>query len=499
MIANLTLNNGFIITSPKRPSIGLLFLTVLVMVTCGSFTYKIYPVWMNMAALGVIVTTFFLCLVKRDFFSFMILLLFANHFPLALPIGGVFNLAAFLSLVFCGFINPQAFDLTCLGRGKYLKLLVVFFIIQVLSVISGNEFAMSARAIAIYVFLEILVLFYFTTKVVFHEKDFIYLLKFIGLFIFYMFLVSVNQKYEFFQSQWAAFPSLDKTVEYEMNITRSSGTLINFEAYSEYCLSVIAIFLPGVLTRTAGQNGKWFYAFSIAVIVVAVLSIVLSGTRSSVFLLPLLVVMTIVLTAKRLSIKTMVLICLAGSAIWFINLKTQVIDFDVFAKRSESLTSGNVSLKGLVSGEEMNRGGIFKYAAQKIGKSAVILGGGYFTSPEEYKFVHFDTHSKTIGDIPDYHNLYLGSLVIWGIIGLVILLYLFISNIISGARLYLAIRNTHTFCADLLLGFSLMFFFLLVNQLKIQFIREPSYFVLILILLAVYRALTDHLRFKYNK
>jgi hypothetical protein len=55
-----------------------------------------------------------------------------------------------------------------------------------------------------------------------------------------------------------------------------------------------------------------------------------------------------------------------------------------------------------------------------------------------------------------------------------------------GVRLYKRVRFESSALNDLLLGFNMALVLLLVNQLKIQFVRDVNYFMMILILLSLY-------------
>ncbi|HUR11223.1 MAG TPA: hypothetical protein VM012_07630, partial [Flavitalea sp.] len=77
-------------------------------------------------------------------------------------------------------------------------------------------------------------------------------------------------------------------------------------------------------------------------------------------------------------------------------------------------------------------------------------------------------------------------IVIWGYGGALVFVLIFIASLTKGIRSYKRNRGAPPAYRDLLLGFNLLFFLFLINQLKIQFIREINYFMLILILLAIY-------------
>ncbi len=177
------------------------------------------------------------------------------------------------------------------------------------------------------------------------------------------------------------------------------------------------------------------------------------------------------------------------TGLFMLNTEYKFVDFSVFQERSEGMDFEHMTLDKLLSGEEMNRGGVFAYAIKQVKKSNGIIGRGYFVSGEEYRLAQFDK-SEMVDGIADYHNLYMSSYVLWGGIGVACMLYLFFYAIINGFLLYWKLRREDKFMIDLLLGFTILFAFMLVNQFKIQFIRNINYFTIVLLMLSFYIFIT---------
>ncbi|RZK17707.1 MAG: O-antigen ligase domain-containing protein [Pedobacter sp.] len=302
-----------------------------------------------------------------------------------------------------------------------------------------------------------------------------------------MFVNALNQRYDYFVSPVDFFPNVGPNAEWELGIPRAAGTLGNFEYYAEYSISIIAICLPGVMSGSFKTVSKKFFLFTIGLSGLAVLAIVLSGTRSSILLLPFLIMLTMCFLFKRLSIKNVLTGASAVALFFVINSFHTIVDFSIFTKRSEEVDLKHVTLGSILSGKDMNRGEIFEYGFKKIEKNSGFLGSGYFTNRRMYIIAHFDKVRPD--EIPDYHNLYMSAVVLWGYLGALILLSLFFYSMYRGFRLYLKLKQKQFFLVDLLLGFNLLFLFLMINQFKIQFIRDANYFMLILILLSIYNSL----------
>ena len=471
-----------------------LFLTTGALILCGSFTYSIYPPPVNAAALGLMVGVFYYSLHKNDPVSFFIQLFIGNFFVFGNKLGGNYNLAAFAAIVFYSAIH---------GRIKFLRFsvfdnsiktaLFLWCIFDLLSVTGGNYFPIGIEIQNFFAFCILLFSFYFISRIGFTENDIYKFVIAISLFFGYEFLVALNQKYELINSPFPFFPKTDNSIEFELDIVRSVSTLNNFEAFAEWCVSLIALLIPGILSGSFLKKSRFFYYFSIATVLAAAISMVYSGTRSSMLLLPVALVVACLALGRRLNSKIIVYLVIGGIGIFFLNTAYKFIDLSVFSERSEETVDFNhMTLQSVLNGDQMNRGGLFPYAMKQVEKTNLI-GRGYFVSPDEYRTAHFKKGDMDDG-IADYHNLYMSSYVMWGPIGFLSMMFLFVYSIIRGWKLYWTLRKKNHFMIDLLLGCNLLFTLLMINQFKIQLIRDINYFTLIMLMLSFYISLTWQLR-----
>ena len=459
---------------------------IAVQIVLGQFTFSIYPFPVVIGSITVIAGLFFLSLYRGDYFFFLMQLFICNHFMFGYENGGVYNMAATVVLLgYLGFYNNRFLPVSVMSKTT-ISIIVALVIIQMISVLNnGNAFGIKISAVLI--FCNLMFLFFYSSKIKISEDNFYSFLKITGVFFIYSFCIALNQKYSFFYSPFAFFPSLDPNAEYEYGILRSVGTLGNFEYYAEYSVSIIALLLPGILSNSASEKKITFLYFCCTIVFVGALSIFLSGTRSSILLLPLVVLMVCLFLGKRLKIRIIIRASIAISVFMIINSGLHLIDFDVFSKRSQGVDMKKLTIAKIISGEDMNRGPIFAYGINKALNSSLFYGEGYFTNRAEYVRVHFDNMGTDV--IPDYHNLYMSAIVIWGYLGAILVLGLFLETIIRGFRLYFRLRHLNHFMVDLLLGFNILFSIFLINQFKIEFIRDANYFLLILILLSFYNSL----------
>ena len=471
----------------------MLICTIGGLIVCGSFTYSIYPPPVNAAALGIMVGLFYYSLHKHDPVSFFIQLFIGNFFIFGNKFGGNYNIAAFAAIMFYTAINGKIPFLRSSVLDNAVKTaMIIWGVFDLLSVTGGNLFPLAIELQNFFAFFMLLFAFYSMSRVPFSDNDFYKFVVSISLFFGYEFLVAFNQKYELYDSPFPFFPKTNDSIEYDMGIVRSSSTLNNFEAFAEFCMSIISMLIPGILSGSSLKKNRYYYYLSIGTVLVAALSIVLSGTRSSILLLPFAFATVCLMLGRRLKAKLIIVLVSGVLGLFAVNSVYKFMDFSVFEERSEDMDMEHLTFEKLLSGEGMNRGGLFPYAMEQV-KKIGIIGRGYCVSPAEYRAVHFKKGDMDDG-IADYHNLYMSTYVLFGAVGFFSMMFIFAYSLASGWLTYWKLRHENHFLVDLLLGCNVLFFYLMINQFKIQFIRDINYFTIIMLLLAFYILLTYRLK-----
>ncbi|QPH39936.1 O-antigen ligase family protein [Pedobacter endophyticus] len=467
-------------------SVASILLKIAAQAVIGQFTYTKFPLPVVVLALLLVIFLFFISLYKKDYFSFLMQLFICNHYTYGYEIGGTFNLAATIALVAYLLNYGSSYFAETSLKKPILLLTVIFLFIQCCSLIYSRT-PTSLKISSAACLFNFFFLFYYASKIQLDADKYIKIIQVTGIYFCFMFVNALNQRYEYFLSPFDFFPNVGPNATWELDIPRAAGTLGNFEYYAEYSISLIALCLPGVLSGSYSKVSKKFMFFCIGLLGLALLAIVLSGTRSSILLLPFLVILTIFLLAKRTSFKNLAIGAAGVTLFFIINSIHTIVDFSIFTKRSEEVDMKHVTLESVMSGKDMNRGEIFAYGFEKMQKANLFLGEGFFTNRNQYVITHFDKIDPN--GIPDYHNLYMSAVVLWGYLGALILIFFFFFSLYRGFRLYFKLKKQDFFLVDLLLGFNLLFLFFMVNQFKIQFIRDANYFMLTLILLAFYNSL----------
>ena len=428
-------------------------------------------------------------LIKGDIFSFLLQIFIGCHFTYGKQIGGIYTLAGSLAIIIFVFIGR---DLQRKNRIKsslssvQKNVLYSLLFLQIVSLTANSPYDDYKKIISILFFFSVVTIFIFGSRLNITEKD---CKRFINIIFFtsvYMLLVALNQIYQLIPEN-PLMPTYENGL-FEKNIFRSSGTLLNFEFFGEYSLGIILLLLPGTISGSFKRLGNFTHKASIATIVISCYSIILSGTRSSLLLLPIFFI--VILFKYNSYIKYYKLAFISILLIIPITLIdfNSFIDLDSFSNRNENLKG--ISLDKVLSGEAINRGATFTYGIQKIGtkiqNGSLIIGEGYYTTRDEYKKTHFD---KLEIIFPDYHNFYMSSIILWGLPGALLFIYFFASFVFKGIQASNSYKSNNIY-GDLIFGYNLLFVSILINQFKIQFIRDSNYFTLLFVLLIIYSNLS---------
>jgi len=161
-----------------------------------------------------------------------------------------------------------------------------------------------------------------------------------------------------------------------------------------------------------------------------------------------------------------------------------LVGLDVVMNRLNEINIGQIGVENIQSGEEMNRQLVYAVGYNRLDEENWLLGHGYGTENSNR-----NAWFGGIGEIADFHSLYLCFPMIYGWIGgfaylgliIYIIFLLFKKFFVSNIRVIECIA----------LGFALLFVFFLINQIKINSLRLYNYHYLIWILLGFAVSITN--------
>ncbi len=321
-------------------------------------------------------------------------------------------------------------------------------------------------------------------------KSLFRILTFISLILF---IVALNQKFVFVNSSYLllgaviGYPSVSSTkIAYE---GRFPSLFCDYELFSEFSLMMFilafSVFMDKNSNKIFSLGNTTFY-----LMILSFMNILITGTRSGFILLfAFIMLFFLVRTSTLLSKKSLLLFSILIIMIPLIINFGDLIGLDVIVNRLNEIDINRLSTKSLVTGEELNRSTVYAAGYKRIGEANWILGYGYGRSSSN-NLAWLGNIGALGFEIRDFHSLYLSLPMIYGWIGgsayLLLILYLIIINF----KNYLK-KDGNPFRA-IEIGFSFVFIFFLINQLKINSLRTYNYHFLIWILLGISFSISNY-------
>lgn len=403
-----------------------------------------------------------------------LLLLFLSFFDYSAEKGSLWNFASLIlmSVLFLtGKISVRVNSVTRI----LVPLILVFYLLGILLI---NPAAALNKAIYSLIFLNFFAWFLFAEAV---KIDAIFLNRLFFFFATLMvvqFFISLNQRLELISLNFPFIPMQGqmedfdfRSLGYTINKVRNWGTLSNFEAFGEFCsmLFVFSFYLIRKHSEILRNIHVSNYARVISIF--SVLNIFLSGTRSSLLIAASIGILTLLATLRRRIISTVTALTICGILIFLIansglggkaGLDTAIYRISMLWSDDEYSSLA----------ERSNRLGTFQLGIDGLRNSSPLIGNGYAFG-SDYRLIN--NLGDEGGQYIDPHNLYLSLPLYGGWIGAILFLLLFSLPLFFQCK-----RDKGFFTA-----FKLLWFVFLLNQIKIQFIRDPHYMMVIFILLGI--------------
>lgn len=307
-----------------------------------------------------------------------------------------------------------------------------------------------------------------------------------------LFIVALNQKFVLIDSSHfllgavTGYPTVRSVnIAYEGRFPSLFG---DYELFSEFSLLMFilafSVFMDKDSNRTFKLGKTPFFLMALSF-----MNILITGTRSGFILLFAFVLLFFVLrTGTLFSGKTLLLFSILIIMVPLIISFGDLIGLDVITSRLGEIDTSRLSARSLVTGQELNRSYVYAEGYKRLAEDNWILGYGYGRAAS-----NSNAWLGNIGalgmDIRDFHSLYLCIPMIYGWIGGIAYLVLIIYIILKILKLYLKEDNSPL--KGLALGFSFIFIFFLINEIKINSLRVYNYHFLIWILLGIAVSLSN--------
>jgi hypothetical protein len=425
----------------------------------------------------------------KDDFAFLLVIFVCAHFNFADNQGG------FWSYVLCAVFLAA----TLIGHKSNVRIssipwstsivLLVFLLHQFLGLVF-NPYSLISNVQATVVTLSQVLVFYYCASQKINEATLKRLLMVWFGLVCWIFVIAINQKYHWVITTSPLLPQrFREQAGYIAAIP--AGSFGNSELFGEYFCIVFIISLVIISHLKELASLRLNKGFIVFIMLGSLASIMMSGSRAALLLAlaaaGYLTISTFVLSPSVRSFKRIFVVLLAlitsGMLIWQAG---NLISLDEMISDLAELNLAGINSESVASGKGINRS--FTGAYQLLDKDSWLVGKGY-NLPEN--------NTKSLGlpkGASDYHSLYLCIPFFYGWGGAIALVLIILT---TGLRIFITYFNNKRVSNALVpmaLGFSVIWGVFLVDQYKISITRNPSYFLMIWILLGWTNALANSMR-----
>lgn len=442
---------------------------------------------------------YYVLIVRRDSFGFILVVYICSHFSYADNQGGLWNLMAFGILTLDLMKNKRKEGFR--RKDSVMSALLGIFILwNVLGWVLKNPAPMVTELQGIAAFSGFILMFLLTGNIVITKERFRLFLAVTFFMLVYQFGVALIQRYHLVSLNTpllGGYTDTGTTLTY--GTTNAWGTLVHFELFGEYGALLTCLLIP-LLSSSLTQRELRLGSNRIVVMIFLCLSFIMLATnRSSTILfvlvgaiyllvLPMRIFSSIDRAGRQLRLVAAVAILLPTVGA-YIGLHTLEEKF--------SLLSGEqFSVEGVLSGKDINRGPLITMALNRLESESWWVGYGYgIVRSNRWAWFGSDPEISKVG-LADYHSLYLSLPELYGWIGTLAFLAMIVIVAFRSFSVSLRYRNRKSFLAVLAVGFTMFWIVFMANEYKISILRNPNYHMLFWIWLGLCNSIVRTIRYE---
>lgn len=478
----------------SKSTLSIILLSLLFL-AAAHFSVKAFfpnPVFWFVGLGGIVGAGVMWIVIKKDDFGFLLAIFVCVHFAFADNQGSLWSYL--LCTVFLAKISLQhgpAITLSSVPRTTNL-LLIVFLLHQIIGTIL-NPYSIVSNIQAIVVTLAQVIAFYWCASQRVNEsnlKRFLYVWFFV---VFWVFVICMNQKFHWLFTTSPLLPHPGE-IKDMLQYSTPVGSFSNSELNAEY-FCMLFLFLLVIVTHLKELNAiRIKKIFLMIAILISVFVIVMGGSRSAALLAVAGVFyITIINFAIAPSLRNFHRIFILATILPILGaLVLQMgglVSLDQMTEDFKRIDSSKLNMKAIVKGESINRGSLFSAAISRLTKKSWWFGYGYNLPENNRRSLGIDKIK-----LSGYHSLYLSLPFFYGWLGSVAYVFLLLGTFLRIYISYLRSRKLNHFLVPVALGFSMMLGVFIIDQYKISATRNPTYFVMIWMLLGLTHSVANSLR-----
>jgi hypothetical protein len=383
-------------------------------------------------------------------------------------------------------------------RDSVMSTLLGFFIFwNVLGWALRNPLPIVPELQGIAVFFGFILMFRLASNMVITKERFRLFLVVTFFMLLYEFTVDLIQRY--YLLRWNT-PLIGSYTEFGSALTYGTtnawGTLVHFELMGEYGALLTCLLIP-LLSSSLTQRELRFGSNRIVIMIFSCLAIIMLATNRSATILFILTVAVYYLVLPmrlfsaidrfgrqlKLVLAFALLLPIVGVYIGLHHLEEK------FATLSE-----NMSVEGVISGRDINRGQLVAMGLKRLESESWWVGYGFgIPRSNIWAWTSVDPREQRVG-AADYHSLYLSLPQLYGWVGAFAFLTMIVVTAFRSFTTSMRYRRRKSFLIVLVVGFTMFWGVFLMNEYKIDILRNPNYHMLFWIWLGLANSVIKTIR-----
>jgi hypothetical protein len=425
----------------------------------------------------------------KDDFAFLLVIFVCAHFNFADNQGGLWSYVLCSVFLAAGLLGYRpTFRFSSIPWSSNL-LLLALLLHQFLGLVF-NPYSLVSNIQATVITVAQVLAFYYCASQKINEMTLKRLIMVWFIIVCWIFVMALNQKYHWVITTSPLLPQRFRdTAGYIAAIP--AGSFGNSELFGEYfCIVFITalVIVSHMKELTVLRLKKAFIFF---IMLISVAAVMMSGSRAALMLAVAaagyLTISTFILAPSARSLKrifaALFALIFSGMLMWQAG---SLFSLDEMMSDMAELNLKKINSESIISGKGINRS--FTIAYKLWEKESWLIGKGY-NLPEN--------NTTSLGlpkGASDYHSLYVCLPFFYGWGGAAAFVLLVIA---TGLRIFLSYfkkrGNSNPF-VPIALGFSVIWGVFLLDQYKISVTRNPSYFLLIWMLMGWTHSLANSMR-----
>jgi hypothetical protein len=472
------MNNNLLYSKARRSNFIIETIAILLIANFAVFSFFSVPI--------VIVAIFFLFFIlynnfisKNRVIDLLFLIYIGSFFQYGIAQGGLFNIIGFIFLLIF-VLNGENIKLLRNKSKTANFFLAILIISNFIGLFVKNQSSIIDIVMGSLVFLSFIFVFNVVSNINFNNRLFSTFFYISLILMLYMLLISMNKYFMIYNSKLPIFGLSSR-----WGSDNLAGTIGPSPVAGELGLLFLSISLPLMMAGRAILKKLHIQRkYVILSIIINILTLVLAASRSTIILSVILIGVSVLLSffaaAKfgrniSLSNSTIVIVIIF---IISVSLSSK-LNLDYLLSRFELVDTSQITVESLRTGEGINRTTAFDIGSEIIERENWLLGYGWGVG-QSNRAAWFKELSI---NRQDPHSLYLSLFPIWGWLGALAYLLLYLNLILKIFRF--ARRTKHNDEFIIAIALFMLYVLFLINEYKITALGFPHYFMITWIFLGL--------------